>query len=82
MLLIGFHPGRPLAKYGSSMRGRTHHRFILDCVEQTKKGLGFMKPLVADMIQSDPSKRPAMDEVIARFDNICRSLSRWKLRSR
>ena len=41
-----------------------------------------MRPLVTDMIQSDPSKRPTMDEVVARFDNIFRSLSRWKLRSR
>lgn len=41
-----------------------------------------MRPLVADMIQSDPFKRPTMDEVVARFDKIRRSLSRWKLRSR
>lgn len=41
-----------------------------------------MRPLVADMIQSDPSKRPTMDEVVARFNDIRRSLSRWKLRSR
>ena len=41
-----------------------------------------MEPLVADMIQSDPSKRPTMDEVVARFDKIRHSLSRWKLRSR
>ena len=41
-----------------------------------------MRPLVADMIQSDPSKRPTMDEVVARFDSIRRGLSRWKLRSR
>ena len=41
-----------------------------------------MRPLVADMIQSDPSKRPTMDEVVARFDNTRRSLGRWKLRSR
>lgn len=51
-------------------------------VEQTKKGFDFMRPLVADMIQSDPSKRPTMDEVIARFDDVRRGLSRWKLRSR
>lgn len=41
-----------------------------------------MRPLVADMIQPDPIKRPTMDEVVARFDDIRRSLSRWKLRSR
>lgn len=41
-----------------------------------------MRPLVADMAQRDPSKRPTMDEVVARFDEIRRGLSRWKLRSR
>ncbi|KIJ18439.1 hypothetical protein PAXINDRAFT_128583 [Paxillus involutus ATCC 200175] len=41
-----------------------------------------MQPLVADMIQADPATRPTMDEVVARFDTICRSLSSWKLRSR
>ncbi|KAF8838515.1 hypothetical protein BDN67DRAFT_971432 [Paxillus ammoniavirescens] len=49
---------------------------------QTTRGFEFMQPLVADMIQADPSKRPTMDEVVARFDTICRSLSSWKLRSR
>ena len=41
-----------------------------------------MKPLVADMIQPDPAKRPEMDEVITRFDAIRRGLSFRKLRSR
>lgn len=41
-----------------------------------------MRPLVADMIQPDPSKRPTMDEVVARFDDVRRNLGRWKLRSR
>lgn len=41
-----------------------------------------MRPLVASMIQSDPDKRPEMDEVVARFDDIRRGLSRRKLRSR
>lgn len=50
--------------------------------EQAKKGFDFMRPLVADMIQSDPFKRLTMDEVVARFDSIRRGLSRWKLRSR
>ncbi|KIJ60038.1 hypothetical protein HYDPIDRAFT_117724 [Hydnomerulius pinastri MD-312] len=49
---------------------------------QTKRGFEFMQPLVADMIQTDPSKRPNMDEVISRFDVIRRGLSGWKLRSR
>lgn len=41
-----------------------------------------MKPLVADMIQADPAKRPKMDEVVTRFDGIRRGLSRRTLRSR
>ncbi|KAF8838101.1 hypothetical protein BDN67DRAFT_991457 [Paxillus ammoniavirescens] len=49
---------------------------------QMKQGFEFMQPLVADMIQADPAERPTMDDVVARFDGICRGLSGWKLRSR
>ncbi|KII90244.1 hypothetical protein PLICRDRAFT_138811 [Plicaturopsis crispa FD-325 SS-3] len=45
-------------------------------------GFDFMQPLVVDMIQDDPVKRPDIHEVAARFEVIRRSLSRWKLRSR
>ena len=41
-----------------------------------------MNDLVADMTQDDPTKRPNMDEVVARFEEIRKSLSSWKLRSR
>ena len=41
-----------------------------------------MKPLVVDMIQPNPAKRPKMDEVVARFDDIRRGLSHRRLRSR
>jgi hypothetical protein len=41
-----------------------------------------MRPLVNDMVQDDPKKRPTMDEVIARFEVIRGRLSSWKLRSR
>jgi hypothetical protein len=41
-----------------------------------------MEPLVRDMVQTDPTKRPNMKEVVVRFDNIRRGLSGWKLRSR
>jgi hypothetical protein len=41
-----------------------------------------MKPLVYDMVQDDPTKRPTMDEVVARFEVIRKNLSSWKLRSR
>ncbi|KAF8637040.1 hypothetical protein AX16_010895 [Volvariella volvacea WC 439] len=45
-------------------------------------GFEFMKPLVDDMTQNDPSKRPTMGEVIARFEIIKNSLSQLQLRSR
>ncbi|KAL0952414.1 hypothetical protein HGRIS_006688 [Hohenbuehelia grisea] len=45
-------------------------------------GLDFIKPLVADMVQDDPSKRPTMDEVVERFTTIRKGLSSWTLRSR
>ncbi|KII92699.1 hypothetical protein PLICRDRAFT_481591 [Plicaturopsis crispa FD-325 SS-3] len=45
-------------------------------------GFEFMRPLVADMVAVDPAKRPRMDEVVARFEAIRRSLSWWKLRGR
>ena len=41
-----------------------------------------MEPLVAQMVQSDPTKRPTMDEAILRLDQIVKQLSSWKLRSR
>ena len=41
-----------------------------------------MEPLVTDMVQTDPTKRPKMDEVVTRFSEIRGNLSSWKLRSR
>jgi len=41
-----------------------------------------MEPLVTDMVQDDPTKRPTMDEVVTRFSEIKNKLSTWKLRSR
>ncbi|EGO02248.1 hypothetical protein SERLA73DRAFT_178094 [Serpula lacrymans var. lacrymans S7.3] len=49
---------------------------------QGKSGFEFMIPLVADMVQDDPVKRPSMDEVVARFNILRKDLSTWKLRSR
>ncbi|KAJ8509304.1 hypothetical protein ONZ45_g8518 [Pleurotus djamor] len=50
--------------------------------DHRKLGFNFMKPLVADMTNPDPSKRPTMDEVVERFEKIRKGLSSWKLRSR
>ncbi|KAJ7748427.1 hypothetical protein B0H16DRAFT_1553380 [Mycena metata] len=47
-----------------------------------KLGFEFMRPLVSDMVQSDPAKRPTIDEVVSRFQEIHSRLSWWKLRSR
>jgi hypothetical protein len=47
-----------------------------------KLGLEFMEPLVADMVQEDPSKRPNMDEAVAEFEVIRLGLGNSKLRSR
>jgi hypothetical protein len=41
-----------------------------------------MEPLVTDMVQIDPTKRPIMDEVVTRFSEIRGKLGSWKLRSR
>lgn len=46
------------------------------------KGVEFMAPLIADMVQDDPSKRPTIDEVVARFEKLRKALPWWKLRSR
>ncbi|KAJ7268141.1 kinase-like domain-containing protein [Mycena haematopus] len=59
------------------------HDFLEDYDIDTRKlGFEFMRPLVKDMIQTDPLQRPSMDEVVQRFSGIVRSLSSWKLRSR
>jgi hypothetical protein len=34
------------------------------------------------MVQTDPAKRPSMDEVVATYDNLVRQLSQSKLKSR
>nr|GAT59158.1 predicted protein [Mycena chlorophos] len=47
-----------------------------------RRGFEFMKPLVDDMVQDDPTKRPKIDEVVQRFAEIQKGLGWWKLRSR
>ena len=41
-----------------------------------------MEPLATDMVQTDPTKRPTMDDVVTRVSDIRRKLSTWKSRSR
>ncbi|KAI8993984.1 kinase-like domain-containing protein [Trametes punicea] len=45
-------------------------------------GMELLKPLVDDMIQEEPTKRPKIGEVAARFDVLLGNLSTWRLRSR
>lgn len=40
-----------------------------------------MRKLITDMVNKDPAKRPAMSEVVTRFDVIVKSLGNMKLRS-
>lgn len=49
---------------------------------QKFENVGFMAPLVADMVQDDPSKRPTIGEVVARYEKVKKTLPWWKLRSR
>lgn len=49
---------------------------------KTKTGFEFLKPLVDDMVNDDPQKRPTMEVVVERFESIRQQLSTWKLRSR
>jgi hypothetical protein len=41
-----------------------------------------MEPLITEMVQDDPLRRPVMGEVIARFLDLRKGISTWKLRSR
>ncbi|KAJ7143407.1 hypothetical protein C8R43DRAFT_1109089 [Mycena crocata] len=45
-------------------------------------GFEFMRPLVNDMVQSELTMRPKIDEVVARFEEIRKRLSSTTLRSR
>ncbi|KAG6910427.1 hypothetical protein DXG01_010782 [Tephrocybe rancida] len=45
------------------------------------QGLEFLQELVNDMVNSEPTKRPSMSEVVSRFDVIVAGLGNWKLRS-
>ncbi|KAH8107733.1 kinase-like domain-containing protein [Cristinia sonorae] len=44
--------------------------------------LDFVVPLISDMVQDDPSKRPTMDDVVARFDKLYNALPTSTLRYR
>ncbi|TFK74323.1 hypothetical protein BDN72DRAFT_744001, partial [Pluteus cervinus] len=65
--------------------GNTIREYIIEGTELEFKGhsgMDFLKPLINDMVQDDPAKRPTMDEVVIRFEEICKKQGSWKLRSR
>ena len=45
---------------------------FLNLVDQKYNGFQFIQPLITDMVQEDPAKRPTMDEVVTRFAEIDR----------
>ncbi|KAJ3914640.1 hypothetical protein F5877DRAFT_70537 [Lentinula edodes] len=46
------------------------------------RGLRFLRPLAKDMVRSNPSKRPTIDEVANTFTALVRKIPPRKLRSR
>ncbi|TFK74330.1 hypothetical protein BDN72DRAFT_81540 [Pluteus cervinus] len=65
--------------------GNMIREYIIEGIELEFKGhygMDFLNPLINDMVQNDPAKRPTMDEVVKRFEEICKEHSSWKLRSR
>ncbi|PCH36056.1 hypothetical protein WOLCODRAFT_140201 [Wolfiporia cocos MD-104 SS10] len=48
---------------------------------QKLRGVEFIQPLIDDMVQDEPAKRPTIHEVVTRFEEMRASLSRWRLRS-
>ncbi|KAI0358582.1 hypothetical protein OH77DRAFT_1502437 [Trametes cingulata] len=49
---------------------------------QQYRGVEFLAPLVRDMVQNDPTKRPSIQEVSRRFEELVKSLGYWRLRAR
>ncbi|OCH93150.1 hypothetical protein OBBRIDRAFT_749934 [Obba rivulosa] len=46
------------------------------------RGVEFIEPLVMEMVHDDPSERPTIQQVVARFDELVKSSNSRKLRSR
>ncbi|KAJ7159465.1 kinase-like domain-containing protein [Mycena filopes] len=60
--------------------GQSNPRYMLS---EGRIGFEFMRPLVRDMVNPDPAKRPTMDDVVRRFnEEIMPGLTTRKLRSR
>ena len=57
-------------------------RMMILMILQTSRNFDFIAPLVRDMVQDDPAKRPTMEEVSERFGKLYQGLGSWKLRAR
>ncbi|KAI1795565.1 kinase-like domain-containing protein [Ganoderma leucocontextum] len=55
---------------------------IQQIILESYRGMEFLAPLVRDMIQPDPSRRPSIDEVVRRFDELLKHVRFWTSRSR
>ncbi|KAM5533182.1 hypothetical protein V8D89_013138 [Ganoderma adspersum] len=42
----------------------------------------FLRPIVTEMVQQDPAKRPSIDKAFEQFEQLRASFSQWTLRSR
>ncbi|TFY51207.1 hypothetical protein EVJ58_g10687 [Rhodofomes roseus] len=56
--------------------------FIREGFLEKYRNMEFLQPLVSDMVQDDPEKRPSIEEVASRSEKLFSQLSSWKLRSR
>lgn len=56
--------------------------FIREGLLKDFNGCDFIKPLITDMVQDDPSKRPTIDEVATRFGAMRKKMGLLMLRSR
>ncbi|KAJ7143403.1 hypothetical protein C8R43DRAFT_1097594 [Mycena crocata] len=63
--------------------GNTFREMLLDgsMFSRGTKGLGFLRPLVAEMVLDDPKMRPTMDQVAEKFTRIRSRLHWWTLRA-
>ncbi|KAF9252462.1 hypothetical protein L218DRAFT_951959, partial [Marasmius fiardii PR-910] len=65
--------GAPVEPFDPRNPNRPHQRL--------NPSFAFIQPLISDMTQDDPTKRPKMEEVVSRFADIVKGLSELKLRS-
>jgi hypothetical protein len=66
-----------VSEYASPMRSIAQQH-----TPQEYKGFEFMQPLISDMVQEDPGKRPTIDQVVSRFADMRKRLGVFKLRAR